>query len=68
MSDEDDDNDCPICMETMEPLTFRGTERCRIVCCGKFICPTCAAKMNDHQRDANKQSYIGPVPTNDEKY
>ena len=52
MSDDDDDNDCPICMETMEPLTFRGTERCRIVCCGKFICPTCAAKMNDHQRDA----------------
>ena len=62
MSDDDEDNDCPICMETMEPLTFRGTERNRIVCCGKFICPTCAVKMNDHQLDAMEKSRLDPSP------
>lgn len=32
---------CPICLETMPLMTFRGTERIRLYCCGQLMCSGC---------------------------
>ena len=60
--DDAADDDCPVCLERLEPYTFRGTERHRILCCGKFICPSCAVGMQDHQREATERCRSDPSP------
>ena len=32
---------CPLCLEGMPMLTWRGNERHRLVCCGRQICKPC---------------------------
>lgn len=40
-----DDRVCPLCFEDLPMLTWRGTERTRVLCCGKYVCAPCAAMM-----------------------
>ena len=35
------DEECPRCLEAMPPLTWRGDERNRAVCCGGQMCKSC---------------------------
>ena len=51
------DDFCPICLEIMPVLTWRGTERCRSVCCGKFVCPECMVDIHDHTRSNIKKAH-----------
>jgi TPR repeat protein len=44
-----DDRVCPLCFEDLPTLTWRGTERIRLVCCGKYICAPCSALISKSQ-------------------
>lgn len=50
MSDTNPNDDCPICLEALPVQTFRGTERTRILCCGKNVCATCASNLHKTTR------------------
>lgn len=43
------DDDCPICLERMPEVTWRGTERHRALCCGKMICAPCSSLLRKRQ-------------------
>ena len=38
------DDECPICLEAMPPLTHQEKERATFLCCGNFMCLDCADK------------------------
>jgi hypothetical protein len=40
------DDDYPMCRERMLEQTWRGKERCRMLCCGKMICPSCNSLLS----------------------
>jgi TPR repeat protein len=52
------DDDCPICRERMQEVTWRGSERTRMLCCGKMICPSCTSivtkRQNAHIADVQR--------------
>lgn len=43
------DECCPICLESLPALTFRGTEQHRLLCCGKMVCTDCSSLLHKHQ-------------------
>ena len=61
IDDDVGDELCPLCFEQMEPLTFRLKGRTRVVCCGKFICNSCAVKVRDHEHEASARFCSGAV-------
>lgn len=50
------DDTCPVCLEVMPVLSWRGDERCRSLCCGKFMCPDCMAHIQGHQESLEKEA------------
>ena len=40
---------CLICLEDLPQVTWRGTERTRLLCCGKFTCAECAKLLHDEK-------------------
>ncbi|KAL7553800.1 hypothetical protein ACHAWF_017127 [Thalassiosira exigua] len=50
------DDICPICLDVMPVLTYRGNERTRSLCCGKFVCPDCLGGVQGHQRTLGKEA------------
>ena len=61
IDDDVGDELCPLCFEQMEPLTFRLKGRTRVVCCGKFICNSCAVKVREHEHEASARFCSGAV-------
>ena len=41
VDDKCGDNKCHRCLEAMAPLSWRGNERYRLVCCGNQLCASC---------------------------
>mmetsp|Transcript_14256 Transcript_14256/g.31859 ORF Transcript_14256/g.31859 Transcript_14256/m.31859 type:complete len:387 (-) Transcript_14256:238-1398(-) len=41
------DDECPICLEKMDPITSGEKERRRFVCCGNFYCGNCAVRITE---------------------
>ena len=36
---------CPICLDDLPDMTWRGDERTRLLCCGKQMCKACTNLM-----------------------
>ena len=36
---------CPICLDDLPDMTWRGNERSRLLCCGKQMCKACTNLM-----------------------
>ena len=47
----EEDDECPICLDPLPPLTWRGTERVRLLCCGKLMCAACTEMMQKQPRE-----------------
>ena len=41
---------CPICLEDLPDMTWRGNERTRLLCCGKQMCKACANLFSNHHK------------------
>ena len=56
---------CPLCLEQMPPLTFRGLERSRLMCCGVAICGSCLPVMRRHEVSSGHECLLcdGSLPT-----
>lgn len=52
---KDEDDTCPICLEDMPLATWRGTERCRLLCCGKQVCQSCFQVINERKLECIQQ-------------
>ena len=44
------DDQCPICLDTMPPLTWQKLERARSPCCGMYMCPDCSKKPHNQKK------------------
>lgn len=51
------EDDCPICLETMEPLSWTGTEQSRFLCCGKTCCNDCGPLLGFTLPEATTRRY-----------
>lgn len=53
-SQEEDNDECPICLENLPIETWRGDERSRSLCCGKLICKNCIPILQGKTEEASR--------------
>ena len=55
IDDSAEDVTCPLCLDPLPVETWRGTERPRLLCCGKMVCAACSDIATQRQKDLSSQ-------------